>query len=394
MGPRTHHIKRGDTLYSISQKYGLPLSNLVEANPFIEHLDCIQVGHSLVLPRKDKKYGSSMASMSLSVASANRIRVPSPTRTVRQTNQSVNKKNLPPPIAKYFSQDNSTDEIKTSEVKDTSESRQPWWHLSHLTRVILQGRKRRTYSVQPGETLHGISKKFNTTTDNLKSLNKIIDEKIFIGSELTLPSSDKMFPRRSRVLNKSIAAKSGDTLSNLARKHNISIRQIKLLNPTLKTAKLRVGEEVVLRKGPNSHHRPLRQNKFDCPVEDSVVSSKFGWRWGSFHQGIDFAADYGTPILAPSNGKVYYAAWNGGYGNLLCVSHGSGFTTRYGHCDTIDIGVGQKVRKGQQIATVGSSGHSTGPHLHFEVRIKGHARDPVDFLKSNRKFQKHMHEFA
>jgi murein DD-endopeptidase MepM/ murein hydrolase activator NlpD len=113
---------------------------------------------------------------------------------------------------------------------------------------------------------------------------------------------------------------------------------------------------------------------------NAPITSPFGWRWGRMHEGIDLGAPYGTPIAAAAAGTVIYAGWMGGYGNLTVIDHGGGLSTAYGHQSRIAVGVGESVAQGQIIGYVGSTGHSTGPHLHFEVRVDGQPVDPLGYL--------------
>lgn len=116
---------------------------------------------------------------------------------------------------------------------------------------------------------------------------------------------------------------------------------------------------------------------------DGFISSGYGLRWNGaeFHQGIDIAAEMGTPIVATADGVVTIAGWNaGGYGNMVDIDHGSGVSTRYGHASAVVVTAGQRVRRGQIIAYVGSTGHSTGPHLHYEVRLSGQPVNPSSYL--------------
>ncbi len=112
------------------------------------------------------------------------------------------------------------------------------------------------------------------------------------------------------------------------------------------------------------------------------VSSPYGLRFNGteFHQGIDIAADMGTPIVATADGVVTAAGWNGGYGNMVDVDHGGGIVTRYGHAFAVAVTVGQQVRRGEVIAYVGSTGRSTGPHVHYEVRVNGAPVNPAGYL--------------
>lgn len=116
------------------------------------------------------------------------------------------------------------------------------------------------------------------------------------------------------------------------------------------------------------------------------VSSRFGWRnspWGGgqeLHPGIDIANSMGTPIFATADGEVVLSGWSGGYGNIVQINHGKGIETIYGHNSRVIVNAGQAVKKGQVIAYLGSTGRSTGPHLHYEVRVNGTAVDPIRFL--------------
>ncbi len=113
---------------------------------------------------------------------------------------------------------------------------------------------------------------------------------------------------------------------------------------------------------------------------NAPITSPFGWRWGRMHEGLDLGAASGAPIAAAAAGAVIYAGWLGGYGNLVVIDHGGGLATAYGHQSSIAVSVGQEVAQGQVIGYVGSTGHSTGPHLHFEVRVDGAAVDPLGYL--------------
>ena len=110
------------------------------------------------------------------------------------------------------------------------------------------------------------------------------------------------------------------------------------------------------------------------------VTSPFGWRWGRMHEGIDIGVSYGTPIHAAASGRVIYAGWMSGYGNLVAIDHGRGLSTAYGHQSRLAVSVGQTVSQGQVIGYVGCTGHCFGPHLHFEVRINGSPVDPMGYL--------------
>jgi murein DD-endopeptidase MepM/ murein hydrolase activator NlpD len=106
----------------------------------------------------------------------------------------------------------------------------------------------------------------------------------------------------------------------------------------------------------------------------------FGGRGYEFHEGQDIDATYGMPVQAAATGRVIIAGWQRGYGNVIYIDHGNGLSTRYGHLSEIDVSVGQTVNRGQTIGLVGSTGRSTGPHLHYEVRINNQPVDPRPYL--------------
>jgi murein DD-endopeptidase MepM/ murein hydrolase activator NlpD len=125
---------------------------------------------------------------------------------------------------------------------------------------------------------------------------------------------------------------------------------------------------------------------FSWPVT-GPITSPFGIRHDPIsgatrrHNGIDIAAEMGATISAAAAGTVIYAGWEGGYGNTIVIDHDGAVSTLYGHCSQIFVSNGQEIQRGQAIGAVGSTGHSTGPHLHFEVRVNGEAVDPTVRLR-------------
>lgn len=117
-----------------------------------------------------------------------------------------------------------------------------------------------------------------------------------------------------------------------------------------------------------------------APLTSYRVTSPFGYRWGGFHYGIDLAASTGTPVMAADGGKVTIAGWYGNYGYLVEINHGNGVRTRYGHNSAINVSVGQQVAQYEVIAKVGSTGRSTGPHTHFEIRFDGVCANPANYI--------------
>jgi murein DD-endopeptidase MepM/ murein hydrolase activator NlpD len=143
-------------------------------------------------------------------------------------------------------------------------------------------------------------------------------------------------------------------------------------------AQIRAAQAARAAQAPSPSAAPSATG-FVWPVS-GPVTSPFGWRWGRMHQGIDIGVPYGTPIRAAASGTVVYCGWMSGYGNLIAIDHGNGISTAYAHQSAVAAGCGQPVNQGDVIGYVGSTGHSTGPHLHFEVRVNGSPVDPLGYL--------------
>jgi len=133
----------------------------------------------------------------------------------------------------------------------------------------------------------------------------------------------------------------------------------------------------------NLYRIAAQKAPFALPVKSAFrFTSGFGMRWGRMHKGTDFAAPYGTPIYATADGVVTSAGWGTGYGKLVKIQHAFGIETRYAHMSKILVKVGQRVSRGDQVGAMGSTGHSTGTHLHYEVRVGGKAVNPMTYIKA------------
>jgi murein DD-endopeptidase MepM/ murein hydrolase activator NlpD len=139
----------------------------------------------------------------------------------------------------------------------------------------------------------------------------------------------------------------------------------------------------------NAMERALAGIPTSMPASVMLISSGFGFRsdpftgGGAMHSGLDFKGPIGTEILAAADGTITFAGWQGGYGNCVEITHANGLVTRYAHLSAITVSLGQKVDRGLQIGRMGSTGRSTGSHLHFEVRLNGSAINPMKFLEAN-----------
>jgi murein DD-endopeptidase MepM/ murein hydrolase activator NlpD len=176
------------------------------------------------------------------------------------------------------------------------------------------------------------------------------------------------------------------TLQALSRKERAELAEIEALRRASAELAARIREAQLAAERARAEGAPAAASTsvpsasgFVWPVS-GPVTSPFGLRWGRMHEGIDIAAPAGAPVRAVAAGQVIYAGWMGGYGNLVVVDHGGGLATAYAHLSAIDVSVGTSVEQGQALGAVGSTGHSFGPHLHFEVRIGGRAVDPLGYL--------------
>ncbi len=200
--------------------------------------------------------------------------------------------------------------------------------------------------------------------------------------------------------------KPGETLSGIGRVYGIPYKKLARLNYIRNPDKLEVGQKIFIPKASRrlavptiasaksrrkAQFKPAWNGKapFTWPLK-GMVTSRFGPRNGSFHDGIDIGAPIGTPVRAAADGRVIYSGVLRGYGNVVIVRHARGYVTVYAHHKVNRVKEGEEVRRGQKIAEVGTSGRTTGPSLHFEVRKNNLARDPLPYLpQSGRLVQSH-----
>ena len=260
----------------------------------------------------------------------------------------------------------------------------------------------KTHIVEVGESLWTIAKIYDTPVEDLIAANPERDpEKLQIGDEVKLlvPKSmvtvatieevkytekvdyevkvehnKDMYKTEKKVKVKGSQGES-EVLAKVI-KHNGVVVEKEILEE--KVLEKPVDELVV--KGTKEVPKTVATGAFLMPTRGSI-SSRYGMRNGRMHKGLDVAARAGTPIKAADGGTVVFTGRRGAYGNLVEINHGNGYVTRYAHCSTINVKKGAKVYKGQVIAKVGSTGRSTGSHLHFEVIKNGSNKNPASYVK-------------
>ncbi len=258
-----------------------------------------------------------------------------------------------------------------------------------------------SYTVQSGDTIEGIANRFNLQPTTLiwsnDAVEKSPDRFLQVGQILKILPFNGIF----------YTVQTNDSLNGIADKFKASVNDIVTspLNTLQPDTPLQPGMQIVIPNGIKEWQQqqivvqgnsntaaPRVGTTYVAPVAPSYSApGNFGWPtaasaisqgfwWG--HRALDIAAAIGVPIYASESGYVNYAGWNNtGYGNMLLLSHGGGFETLYGHLSEWYVDPGQYVTKGQLIAAMGSSGNSTGPHLHFEIRVNGVPSNPYFYLQ-------------
>jgi murein DD-endopeptidase MepM/ murein hydrolase activator NlpD len=259
-----------------------------------------------------------------------------------------------------------------------------------------------TYVVQANDTISTIAQKFGVNIGTILWNNNLTERQyIRPGDSLKIPPVSGML----------VTVKKGDTITKLAARYDASVTDITSFNNLSEDASLALASELVIPGGrppvveqtrtqiavrnepatprtsasltPTTKPADLDTKvvpatKMQWPVPGHVVTQYYGWK----HTGIDIDGDYPDPIYAAADGVVETAGWNsGGYGLQIIVAHPNGMKTRYAHSSKLFVKVGDHVKKGQVMAMVGTTGHSTGTHLHFEVYIAGKRTNPLPYIR-------------
>ncbi|SHJ96262.1 peptidoglycan DD-metalloendopeptidase family protein [Tepidibacter formicigenes] len=258
------------------------------------------------------------------------------------------------------------------------------------------------YIVKSGDTVWDIAKKYDLKMDDIQKANPDINiNKLKINQEIniTVPKSylnvkivelasyEETIPYET-VYEETNALYKGEKkvkLEGIEGKRKVEAEIVKINGVVsskniLKEEILSQVQDKVVLKGTKKRPSYMAYGVFSNPTRGKLTS-RFGKRWGRIHTGIDIAAPKGTIIKAADGGTVTFSGTQSGYGKLVIIDHGNGYKTYYAHCSKLLVKKGDKVAKGQSIAKVGSTGRSTGNHLHFEVRKKGTPVNPLTYVK-------------
>lgn len=261
--------------------------------------------------------------------------------------------------------------------------------------------EKKIHVVQQGETFSEIAKKYGLKQSELAVSNpNVIPEKLQIGDEIclsqvvplvtvqtteiaqykevipfsiTYENTASMYKKEQTVKSKGANGEK-DVVAEIVRKNGVEVTRNELSSAILSQP---VSQVVLV--GTKEPPSLIGTGSFIYPIR-GTLTSRYGTRWGRLHAGIDLAAPIGTHIKAADGGLVTFAGYNGELGYMVAIDHGGGRVTWYGHCSKLIVKKGDRVFQGQYIANVGNTGHSTGPHVHFEVHINGKTKNPLNYL--------------
>ncbi len=381
-GGQVYTIRAGDTLSAIARRYGVSVSDLVAANG-LSNPDAIFAGQQITIPvlggsapapqtnREDMVYtlqrGDSLYRISLIYSVS--------------VDDLLAANDLASPNAVYPGL-----QIRIPTTGGAAaDASQP-----STTSVG------RTYVVRPGDTLSRIAVQFGVTVDGLVAANGITrPDRIYAGQVIVLPeagASARPAPARTAT---SHLVRPGETLSQIALRYGVTVHSLAVANNILNPSRIYAGMILSIPAAqagansvryasvgaglcPNAQVTRSGTGYFIRPTHGYVISQHYS----AYHAGIDLAAEVGTDVFAADSGTVVYAGWNPvGYGNLVVLDHGNGWRTYYAHLSKVNVACGDWVVRGTVIGEVGSTGNSTGPHLHFEMLRFGVAVNPTGYIR-------------
>ncbi|MBM3235494.1 M23 family metallopeptidase [Candidatus Poribacteria bacterium] len=289
----------------------------------------------------------------------------------------------------------STDPMTEAEISEELRNLNEQYQLQ--ARSTSPSVKIETYYAKNGDNLWDIARKYNLDWFTILSVNKLKKANdISIGQELKIPNQDG-------VLH---TVQAGETLEDIALKYRVQMNQIVGANRIINRNQMLPGKEIFIpgakmtlkEQHKLTEDRGIKHDAIARPKGKAIISplkgkitSRFGYRIHpisckyAFHKGVDISARYGTPVKAVMDGRVTFSGWMGGYGKLVVIKHPNGWITRYGHNSQLLVKEGDWVVSGKIIAKVGSTGRSTGNHLHFETwkgdELVNPSKSPIPFRR-------------
>jgi LysM repeat protein len=386
-GEQTYTVQRGDYLSVIARRYGVTLEELTAANG-LANPNLISEGQVLTIP------GSTIVETAV-------VEVETETNYRLQRGDSLYRVSLIYGV--------SVDDLLAANDLASPNSIYPGLEIRipNIERSLAENTADtetgaasstggRMYTVQYGDTLTKIAINNNVTVDGIVAANGLSSsDSIYAGQTLSLPeegASARPYPAQAATTHTVTA---GETLSQIAMKYGVTLNTLATANGISNTSMIYVGMVLSIpsaQAGSNSvtyasvgeglctGANPERSGTgyFIRPVRGYTITQYFH----PWHPGIDLALPVGEPVYAADGGTVVYAGWNPvGYGNLIVLDHGNGWRTYYAHLSAIDVGCDGWIPRGSIIGEIGSTGNSTGPHLHFEMLRFGIAVDPTGYIR-------------
>ncbi|MDK2895965.1 MAG: hypothetical protein PWP04_85 [Candidatus Atribacteria bacterium] len=356
-------VQAGDNLWDISRKFDVPLKSLLESNNLSEK-SILRVGQKLKIPSSAslaQKEPPQTSTLIHRVEKGESLWVIS--RHYGVSMESIMSRNhLNPDSILAIGMELV---IPTSSASSGQSS----------TSTKVEGFY---YQVQKGDSLWTIAQKFGTSVDALSRANQLTNpEKLSISQSLWIPSAQR--PAGASGEYQTYQVRAGDTLWSISRSYGVALNQLMSINGLNEKSVLQVGQNIrIPLDSPRGYGST--STSFIWPVSGRVTSP-FGSRGGRLHSGIDISAPSGKVIYAARSGIVSFSGWQNGYGRVVIIDHQDGWQTVYAHNSLNLVTRGQRVNQGDPIARVGNSGNATGFHLHFEIRNRGQAVDPLQHLR-------------
>lgn len=297
-----------------------------------------------------------------------------------------------------FDYDTTVDETLPTTLAPGTIAIQPYADQAQTS--VAPRTKTETYVVQDNDTVSTIAQRFGVNVGTILWNNNLTE------SEYIRPGDTLVIPQVSGLL---VKVKAGDTIGKIAAKYNADAEEIASVNRITEGSTLAIGTEIVvpgarppeivrtqtqiaarpelppltlplsrIQKPPDADTKSLSVARLLWPTSGHVITQYYGWK----HTGLDIDGDYTSPIYAAADGIVEKAGWNsGGYGLMILIDHPNGMKTRYGHSSKMFVKAGDPVKRGQVIAMVGTTGRSTGTHLHFEVYVNNARTNPLGYIR-------------
>lgn len=387
-------VKNGDTLWSIAQKYNLSV-DLILATNNIANSELISIGQEMKIPSHKN-----------AVAETNIISQPVIDKKNNNINNNINQPEKAKPIVytvkagdnlwnisrKYGVSVEVIIEVNNLRDKDFLSLGQKL-EISAIGGGVSNSNQKQeptiiTYTVVKGDNLWSISQRYDVKMISIISVNNLKEiSRLSIGQKLKLLITNIDIAKAEGYSQKAVAeeiiyyVKKGESLWSISREYNVKLESIIAANSITDASKISAGQQLRI---PNVPGVRLSIYNFIWPVRGRITSP-YGVRVingrKDFHAGIDIGGPTGTNIVAAESGRVSYAGYMRGFGNVIILSHDGGYSTVYAHNSVNKVKKGQYVKKGSIIGKVGRTGNATGSHLHFEIRLSGKPVNPSSYLK-------------